>query len=65
MVMLPSVNHTFIRNFLVSLLLINLGGPRGSSISFTLRAVERLRQVIGEGQDIIGFNPRGIGKLTP
>ena len=42
MVMLPYINYTFIRNFLVSLLLINLGSPRGSSISFTFRAVERL-----------------------
>jgi pimeloyl-ACP methyl ester carboxylesterase len=65
MVMLPSVNHTFARNFSVSPLLVNLGGPGGSGISFALGAVERLRQVVGEGQDIIGFDPRGVGESTP
>jgi hypothetical protein len=59
MVMLPSINHTFARDFSVSPLLVNLGGPGGSSISFALGAAERLRQVVGEGQDIIGFDPRG------
>lgn len=44
---------------------MNLGGPGGSSISFALGAAEWLRQVVGEGQDIIGFDPRGVGESTP
>ena len=63
--MLPGVNNTFARDFSVSSPLVNPGGPGGSGISFALGAAERLRQVVGEGQDIIGFNPRGVGEPTP
>ena len=65
MVMLPGVNNTFARDFSVSSPLVNPGGPGGSGISFALGAAERLRQVVGEGQDIIGFDPRGVGEPTP
>jgi hypothetical protein len=65
MVMLPNVKHTFARNFSVSPLPVNLGGPGESSISFALGAAERLRQVVGEGQDTIAFDPHGVGESTP
>ena len=63
--MLPGVNNTFARDFSVSSPLVNPGGPGGSGTSFALGAAERLRQVVGEGQGIIGFDPRGVGEPTP
>ena len=64
MAMLPGVNRTFARDFSVSPLLVNPGDPGGSGISFALGAAKWLRQVVGGGQDIIGFDPRGVGEST-
>ncbi|KAL8341854.1 hypothetical protein RB601_005313 [Gaeumannomyces tritici] len=48
-------------------LLVNPGGPGGSGVATVLSAGEQLRSLMGGGedQDVIGFDPRGVGATTP
>ncbi|PVH79184.1 alpha/beta-hydrolase [Cadophora sp. DSE1049] len=46
-------------------LVLNPGGPGGSGAQFALMAGTMLQKIVGEEQDIIGFDPRGIGATTP
>ncbi|KAJ5050550.1 uncharacterized protein L3040_002427 [Drepanopeziza brunnea f. sp. 'multigermtubi'] len=46
-------------------LLLNPGGPGGSGVQFALLAGSQLQTVVGEEQDVIGFDPRGVGATTP
>lgn len=48
-------------------LLLNPGGPGGSGTQFALQAGAAMRTVMGGGeeQDVIGFDPRGVGATTP
>lgn len=49
----------------ISPLLLNPGGPGGSGVQFAMGAGYSLQRILGEEQDIIGFDPRGIGATTP
>ncbi|KAG6890672.1 hypothetical protein C0992_013344 [Termitomyces sp. T32_za158] len=46
-------------------ILINPGGPGGSGVEMTIRAGELLSTVIGPQFDILGFDPRGVGRSRP
>lgn len=46
-------------------LILNPGGPGGSGAQFAMLAGSMLQKIVGEEQDIIGFDPRGIGATTP
>jgi pimeloyl-ACP methyl ester carboxylesterase len=65
MILVPG-NHTKTKKFSKSPLLLNPGGPGGAGALFALGFGQRIQQIIGDqGQDIIGFDPRGIGATTP
>jgi pimeloyl-ACP methyl ester carboxylesterase len=63
--MIPGRNHTKSGKYSKSPLLINPGGPGGSGVTFALFGGQILQQIVGLDQDIIGFDPRGIGETTP
>jgi pimeloyl-ACP methyl ester carboxylesterase len=46
-------------------LFLNPGGPGGSGVDFALGAGERLSANLQGRFDIVGFDPRGIGKSDP
>jgi hypothetical protein len=46
-------------------LLLNPGGPGGSGVQIALAFGDRIHKVVGEDQDVIGFDPRGVGATTP
>ncbi len=64
LVLIPGT-HKGPKNFSSSPLLMNPGGPGGSGVGFALLAGGKLRKIVGEDQDIIGFDPRGVGSTTP
>ncbi|THH27977.1 hypothetical protein EUX98_g6208 [Antrodiella citrinella] len=45
--------------------LFNPGGPGASGIEMVLNNAQQLRIILGEGYDLIGFDPRGVGFTTP
>lgn len=51
--------------FSESPLLLNPGGPGGSGTLFGLGAGSLIQTIVGGDQDVIGFDPRGIGATTP
>jgi pimeloyl-ACP methyl ester carboxylesterase len=65
LLMVPGRNHTESGEYSKSPLLINPGGPGGSGVAFAMIGGASLQQVVGLDQDIIGFDPRGIGQTTP
>ncbi|KAI0346284.1 alpha/beta-hydrolase [Trametopsis cervina] len=46
-------------------ILFNPGGPGGSGVVFVSLVGNALQQVVGEQFDIVGFDPRGVGKTLP
>ena len=46
-------------------LLLNPGGPGGSGTLIALVLGSRIQEIVGSDQDVIGFDPRGIGATTP
>ena len=46
-------------------MLLNPGGPGGSGVSIAIRLGSLIQDVIDLEQDVIGFDPRGIGATTP
>ncbi|KAF9533834.1 TAP-like protein-domain-containing protein [Crepidotus variabilis] len=46
-------------------ILLNPGGPGGSGVDLIVRAGDSLSVIIGPEFDIVGFDPRGIGRSTP
>ncbi|KAI5122028.1 hypothetical protein M0805_008019 [Coniferiporia weirii] len=46
-------------------ILFNPGGPGGSGISALLGRASLFREILGEGFDLIGFDPRGVGHTSP
>ncbi|GLY51170.1 alpha/beta hydrolase [Lentzea sp. NBRC 102530] len=46
-------------------LLLNPGGPGGSGVNFALGAGDRLSANLQGRFDIVGFDPRGVGKSDP
>ncbi|KAF2491919.1 alpha/beta-hydrolase [Lophium mytilinum] len=65
MVLIPGSNHTSAEHFSASPVLVNPGGPGGSGIDFARRSAKSLQALFGEDQDIIGFDPRGVGETWP
>jgi pimeloyl-ACP methyl ester carboxylesterase len=65
LLMVPGRNHTNSGKYSKSPLLINPGGPGGSGVAFAQFGGSSLQQIVGLDQDIIGFDPRGIGQTTP
>ena len=65
LMMLPGISHTSASGYSASPLLVNPGGPGGSGVGLVQTQGPQLRHIVGEGQDIIGFDPRGIGETTP
>lgn len=57
--------HAGPKKFSTSPLLLNPGGPGGSGVSIALAWGDRIQKIVGEDQDIIGFDPRGISFTTP
>ncbi|KAJ7663008.1 TAP-like protein-domain-containing protein [Mycena rosella] len=45
--------------------LINPGGPGGSGVDMITRRGSQISTIVGPEFDIIGFDPRGIGRSTP
>ncbi|KAJ3514621.1 hypothetical protein NMY22_g14669 [Coprinellus aureogranulatus] len=45
--------------------LFNPGGPGGSGVNFILGAGRSFSTILGPQFDIVGFDPRGIGRSTP
>ncbi|KIJ43913.1 hypothetical protein M422DRAFT_252838 [Sphaerobolus stellatus SS14] len=46
-------------------ILFNPGGPGGSGVILIDAIGENMQRLLGEEYDIIGFDPRGIGRTTP
>ena len=46
-------------------LVLNPGGPGGSGIEYTTYAEYVVSDTLRENFDIVGFDPRGVGKSTP
>ncbi|KAI0541028.1 Alpha/Beta hydrolase protein [Xylaria digitata] len=46
-------------------LLINPGGPGGSGVLFTQSRANSFQFLVGDQNDVIGFDPRGVGASTP
>ncbi|KAK0491622.1 hypothetical protein IW261DRAFT_1438652 [Armillaria novae-zelandiae] len=44
---------------------LNPGGPGGSGMNLLSRAGEYITELLGDQWDLIGFDPRGIGRSTP
>ncbi|TGO27764.1 hypothetical protein BPAE_0037g00490 [Botrytis paeoniae] len=63
LILIPG-NHTGDK-FSESPLLLNPGGPGGSGTLFGLAAGSLIQNIVGGDQDVIGFDPRGIGATTP
>ena len=46
-------------------ILVNPGGPGGSGTDLVERAGAKIRHVVGDSFDILGFDPRGTGASVP
>lgn len=57
--------HDGPKKFSTSPMLLNPGGPGGSGVGMALGFGQRLHALVGEDQDVIGFDPRGIAATTP
>ena len=57
--------HEGPKKFSKSPLLLNPGGPGGSGVTFALGFGDRIHKIVGEDQDVIGFDPRGIEQRLP
>ena len=65
LVMLPGKGHEISGNWSESPLLLNPGGPGGEGTAIALMLGALMQTIVGPDQDIIGFDPRGIGATTP
>jgi pimeloyl-ACP methyl ester carboxylesterase len=57
--------HSGPKKFSTSPLLLNPGGPGGSGVAIALGWGDHIQNIVGVGQDVIGFDPRGISFTTP
>lgn len=65
LIMLPGKDHLKSGVFSISPLILNPGGPGGSGVSLVFRYGAQIQQVVGLEQDIVSFDPRGVGDTTP
>jgi pimeloyl-ACP methyl ester carboxylesterase len=65
MILLPGRNHTKTGEYSVSPVLINPGGPGGSGVQVVRIMGFGIQEAVDLEQDVIGFDPRGIGSTTP
>ncbi|KAI1326815.1 alpha/beta-hydrolase [Xylariaceae sp. FL0255] len=67
LILVPGVNRDFDDppSFASSPVLTNPGGPGGSGTTFTGLYAQHLQPTLGDQNDIIGFDPRGVGFTTP
>lgn len=65
LLMVPGRNHAKTGKHSKSPLLLNPGGPGGSGVMIAAGAGFQIQEIVGLDQDIIGFDPRGIGETTP
>lgn len=65
--MIPGADHSKTGKYSTSPLLINPGGPGGPGATFALGIGDTLQRIVStdRSQDVIGFDPRGIGATTP
>jgi pimeloyl-ACP methyl ester carboxylesterase len=49
----------------VGSLVVNPGGPGGSGVEYAANAADHFGSEIRQAYDIVGFDPRGVGKSTP
>ena len=56
----PTCIPTYHQNQAIQLFNAGTGGPGGSGVNFALEAATQLRQIVGPGFDIVGFDPRGM-----
>lgn len=47
------------------ILLVNPGGPGGSGLPYAVTKRAKLPQSVRRSYDVIGFDPRGVGRSTP
>ena len=45
--------------------LVNPGGPGGSGTYLVKLGGQALQVLVGDSYDVLGFDPRGVGKSTP
>lgn len=64
LLMIPGANSSP-QKASVSPLLLNPGGPGGSGVAIAISMGRQIQKIVGEDQDIIGFDPRGIGATVP
>lgn len=53
------------RNDRIGTLLVNPGGPGASGVEYVAQQAEQLAKGVGDRFDIVGFDPRGVGRSTP
>ncbi|PFH45078.1 hypothetical protein AMATHDRAFT_78097 [Amanita thiersii Skay4041] len=46
-------------------ILFNPGGPGGSGVDLVLGVGDTLQQIVGDEFDVVGFDPRGVGRSLP
>ena len=64
LVLVPG-KHEGPKKFSTSPMMLNPGGPGGSGVAMALTFGGNIHNIIAEDQDVIGFDPRGVGATTP
>lgn len=65
LLMLPASNNASMSSLSPSPIVLNPGGPGGSGVEWLVSMGEYIRTILGPSVDIIGFDPRGVGRSTP
>ncbi len=64
LMMLPGT-HSGSQNYSASPVIFNFGGPGVSGVAYFQDLATALQTVTGTGQDIVTFDPRGVGTTLP
>jgi len=57
--------HTGSKKFSKSPLILNPGGPGGSGVDLVVIYGKQIQTIVGADQDLVSFDPRGIGSTMP